>query len=68
MSEHLKDWLVGMIVLVIILPFVVQSLLSLFIQIDILQAWGIVSLLMVLIEGFNEIRDEANSDQEDEEW
>lgn len=67
MSEHLKDWLVGMIVLVVILPFVVQSLLSLFIQIDILQAWGIVSLLMVLIEGFNEIRDEANSDQEDEE-
>jgi hypothetical protein len=68
MSEHLKDWLIGMIVLVVILPFVVQSLLSLFIQIDILQAWGIVSLLMVLIEGFNEIRDEANSDQEDEEW
>jgi len=69
MSDELKDWMISVFILVIIVPGILKLVLSLFMEIDVLQCWGLVSLGIVIFSGYEIIRDETdpNIDEEDDQ-
>ncbi len=55
-NDRTLNYLVGMVVATIIIPLLLKYLLSSWIEISLLEAWGIVSLTLIIFEGFNVIK------------
>lgn len=69
MSDELKDWGLGMMIIMIIIPGVLKLIISLFIEISMLESLGIVAVGISLLEGFRIITNETdpNIDEEDDQ-
>lgn len=55
-NKKFKFWVYGVTFLTIVLPLILKIILSSYINITLLEAWGIVALFVVLHEGFTIVK------------
>lgn len=63
MNERLKNWVLGVCFGLVILPLILKGIFSYFLDISLVEAWGIIALFLVLLEGYDIVKNDLYEEE-----